>query len=187
MLRRLLTDRLRSYSSAAREIASVAHSTAWYRRLSRANVTWTCRGVLLGISADDRMTARNRLSSGTREILVKSTTSDGGEGGIRSRRTRPHQQLRPVFNRSNREKRSKPQYQGQNRYSRLCGRTPRRRRRWTIEHARRSLYSGSLNRSWREAPSLRLKLEIAHSHILRPVGDHDPNPRSLSLIDFRRG
>ena len=43
--------------------------------------------------------------------------SFGGEGGIRSREARSPQQFRTVFNRSNRQKRSKPEYQVQNRYS----------------------------------------------------------------------
>ena len=40
-----------------------------------------------------------------------------GEGGNGSRETVSHQQLRPDFIRSKRQKRSKPEYQVQNRYS----------------------------------------------------------------------
>jgi len=56
----------------------------------------------------------------------------GGEGGIRSRSPLPHQRFRPDPKLSNRQIHSKPEYQVQNRYSRIPGPTPPRRRgRWT--------------------------------------------------------
>jgi hypothetical protein len=42
---------------------------------------------------------------------------DGGEGGIRSRRSLPHQRFKPDPKLSNRQIHSKPEYQVQNRYS----------------------------------------------------------------------
>ena len=109
---------------------------------------------------------------------VISETWNGGEGGIRSRNSRSHQQFRPVFNRSNRQNRSKPEYQVQNRYSeggsdqlRVYGNGL-----LSARSSKRSLMATpSLNRHHRSAAYSQRKATIGSARIARRAGTQHAN------------